>query len=202
MKFKTCSCSKENTTCIKTGFLFTYNGSRRGGDLFLCKTHGALSIHGVPEGAMEVRDGDSTFTGLLVSQDENYGESEAGGVVDLNATDLAYIERHNDIRRYAFVTGVKKPYINELTTTINGEEVEIGFYYDKGDPGSYYQPPEPASVEIDYILYKGVDVQYILSEQVIEGLEEECLADIHEGLDEALNAAAEAEYDRLKEEGF
>jgi hypothetical protein len=202
MNFKTCSCTKENVICIKTGFMFIYNGKRRGGDLFLCKTHGALAIHGVPKGTMEPHSGESIFTGLLVSQDENYGESEAGGVVDLSATDLTYIERHNDIRRYAFVPGVKKPFINELTTTINGEEVEIGFYYDRGDQGSYYQPPEPPSVEIDYILYKGVDVQYILSEQVLDELAEECLDDIHEGLDEALNAAAEAEYDRMKEEGF
>lgn len=102
MKFKTCNCDKYSTRCIKTGFSFSHEGFTRAGDLFLCRCCGALTIHGVPEGKAPDRPGTSSFTGLLVCQDESYGGSEAGGIIDLNEQDLNYVLHcSEDIKRFA-----------------------------------------------------------------------------------------------------
>lgn len=101
MKFKTCSCSKDITRCVKTGFSFNHEGFERNSDLFLCASCKALAIHGVPSGKLPSRPSNSTFTGLLVSQDEEYGESAEGGIIDLSENDLNYIRRHHNIDAYA-----------------------------------------------------------------------------------------------------
>lgn len=197
MKFRTCDCPIDTTRCILTGFRFTHEGVGRVGDLFLCEKHKTLTIHGINDGTLEFKDTNSSYTGAITCQDERYGETEAYGIINLVQRDIDYINRHRDISDYAIKQG---PPTNELETTINDEAVTVEYTYDLGYPGSYYQPDEPASVEIERVLYKGLDIQDMLSEAQLETLAEECLHDMSEAAQSAAESAADAEYERQKEE--
>jgi hypothetical protein len=82
-------------------------------------------------------------------------------------------------------------------TTINCEDVEITYDYDKGYPGTYYQPSEPPSVEIVSIMFKGVDVAPLFED--FEKLESECMENAAEQAKDAAEAEADYRYEQEKD---
>jgi hypothetical protein len=56
-------------------------------------------------------------------------------------------------------------------TTINGTEVEVQFDYSKGYPATWEEPGCDEEVEINCVMYKGVDVWPLLNEAESEHLE-------------------------------
>ena len=198
MKFRTCGCPIDTTRCILTGFRFNHGGIGRVGDLFLCEKHKTLTIHGINDGTLEFKEfTNSSYLGAITCQDERYGETEAYGLINLVQRDIDYINRHRDISDYALKQG---PPPNELETAINDEPIIVEYTYDQGYPQTYWQPEEPDSVEIERVLYKGLDIQRVLTDDQLEALEEECLNDMNETAQSAAESAADAEYERQREE--
>lgn len=76
-------------------------------------------------------------------------------------------------------------------------DVRVLYQYDKGYAGSYYQPPEPASVEILEI--KPADTALTVPEHFYEdeGLIAECMADVAEQAAEAAEWRAQSRRDAL-----
>lgn len=89
----------------------------------------------------------------------------------------------------------KAPPVEEFKTELNDEEVIVFCAIDGGDPGSYYQPPEPASAEISSVMYKGIDVVMILSESQLEDLAEKCLALAAKEAEGAAESEAESRFE-------
>lgn len=75
--------------------------------------------------------------------------------------------------------------------------VRVLYQYDKGYAGSYYQPPEPASVEI--IEITPTDQSLTVPEHFYEdeGLIAECMADVEEQAAEAAEWRAQSRRDQL-----
>ena len=88
-----------------------------------------------------------------------------------------------------------------LHTSIETDETEydvrVLYQYDKGYKGDYYQPPEPASVEILEI--KPADTTLTVPEHFYEdeGLIAECMADVAEQAAEAAEWRAQSRRDAL-----
>ena len=76
-------------------------------------------------------------------------------------------------------------------------DVRVLYQYDKGYAGSYYQPPEPASVEI--IEITPADQSLTVPEHFYEdeGLIAECMADVAEQAAEAAEWRAQSRRDQL-----
>lgn len=92
--------------------------------------------------------------------------------------------------------------IQTFKTFVNDEEVEVAYYYDKGYEGSFYEPPEPESIEICEIMYKGVDAIYLINDKDLEKIKDEALANEHEKYLSRLEARAEEEYEQRKMEKY
>jgi len=79
----------------------------------------------------------------------------------------------------------------EWTSDTTEDPVEIAYNYDAGDAGVMYyadgsgSPPEPPSVELLRLTYKGVDVTNLLfsllNDDVFEELEVEICEDVQDG---------------------
>lgn len=88
-----------------------------------------------------------------------------------------------------------------FTTSIEIDETEydvrVRYQYDKGYAGSYYQPPEPPSVEILEI--KPADKALIVPDCFYEddALIAECLADVEAEAEEAAEWRAQSRRDQL-----
>jgi hypothetical protein len=104
--YETCSCNKEDIglQCIYTGFQFVYNGWRWTSDLFLCKRHKTLSIHGSPPTAIahapEAEHNHSRFEGFLIMESTYYRQSGSIGKLTLNDHDQAYVNKYHDLTEY------------------------------------------------------------------------------------------------------
>lgn len=54
--------------------------------------------------------------------------------------------------------------IQSAQVTFGKIELDIHYLYFKGYPGSREEPPEEASVEVEKIIYQGIDVIDLISE--------------------------------------
>ena len=75
-----------------------------------------------------------------------------------------------------------------FTTKIQGQEVTITYAYHRAYAGSYYEPPEPASIEIQ-------SVEPAMPEDVWEEMESLCFEDYSEYLADAAEYRAELRRD-------
>lgn len=85
-----------------------------------------------------------------------------------------------------------------MSTTITKKiyleiEVEVTGDYTKGSPGTFYRsngdpgdPPEPETFEIKSVIWNGLDITEQLDEDNFDfsSLEEECIEEISEGIDD------------------
>lgn len=71
--------------------------------------------------------------------------------------------------------------MSEKKMDVNDEEVTVVYTYEPGDPGNTSglpencYPPEPDGVEIEKIIYNGIDVLQVIHEKYMEKLEKELL---------------------------
>jgi hypothetical protein len=87
-----------------------------------------------------------------------------------------------------------KTYTEEIT--LHEGTVEVTFTYYAGRPGTREEPPEPEEIEIDKVMYVGVDVTPILGHEDFKDIEE-ALGRLGE---DRRNSAEELKADRLYEE--
>jgi pantoate kinase len=62
-----------------------------------------------------------------------------------------------------------KTYTEEIT--LNEGTVEVTFTYYAGRPGTREEPPEPEEIEIEKVMYEGVDVTPILGHEAFSTIE-------------------------------
>lgn len=74
-----------------------------------------------------------------------------------------------------------------------GAKVEVEFTYDKGFRGSREEPPEPATVEIESVMFRGIDIIDTLHYSALEEVEDK----IWKHLDRQEQDAAEEKADYL-----
>lgn len=55
-------------------------------------------------------------------------------------------------------------------------EVTVEYDYSKGFKGTYWQPPEPAEITINQIIWKGLDVLDMVSDSKIDSIKDEIWA--------------------------
>jgi hypothetical protein len=84
------------------------------------------------------------------------------------------------------------------TVKLNDGEVEVTFDHYKGFKGSREEPSEPESVEIEKVVYKGIDITPILGNEAFKALEEKLLNLAEERKQSSLEMKADAEYEELK----
>lgn len=82
-----------------------------------------------------------------------------------------------------------------METTLNNATVDVIYDYDGGYKGDYYQPPEPESVYISSVMYKGVDIIDCISDKDMEDLEDACIQDTRENYISYLEDKADQEYE-------
>lgn len=89
--------------------------------------------------------------------------------------------------------------IDTLTITFLGDEIEVDFVYQKGYPGSYYQPPEPEEAEIQAVRVEGEDVTDAVFDEEFEQIEEILLDKIAEY---RADMEADQAYERAADRAF
>lgn len=94
----------------------------------------------------------------------------------------------------------------EFETEVNGEPVTVTFTYDPGDPGNYCGlpengwPSEPASLEFESVMFKGVDILPIIDgTSMADELVEKCIEYMEGCAESAAEDKAEAQYEARKE---
>ena len=86
-------------------------------------------------------------------------------------------------------------------TTITALETtfDVDYWYSKGYPGSYWEPPEPADLEIEAIYIAGQSLQDLLRDDVLEAINDALEKQLIEQQKQYEEDRAQAEYEAWKE---
>ena len=102
MKFNTCACDKDSISmkCVYTGIMFEGSGflGVRTGDMFFCRAHWALSIHGIPInyfGSKQIDTIAAKYDGGFLQESLNYYASENEGIITLTKKGIDYLHKYD-----------------------------------------------------------------------------------------------------------